>query len=158
MHRCLRRDFNGSDHSGISAFKEDPLKLERDKQNSIIALEALSTALVNEDDDQDAAVNVDFNTDEMWLYEDIQTRPSTTAEQQWQVPMDSSEPQVTNYQDLAQSPSATGPGYIPSEHYEIIIIELPASMVRPLKVRKGTFQVIFEFMILAAADGIMGGS
>ncbi|PWA68195.1 BEACH domain-containing protein [Artemisia annua] len=141
MHRCLRRDFKGSDHSGISAVSEDQLKLERDKQNSAVALEALSTVLVNDDDDQDTAVNVDFNTDEMWLYEDIQTRQSTTAEQQWQVPMDSSEPQVTNYQDLAQSPSASGPGYIPSEQYEIIIIELPASMVRPLKVRKGTFQI-----------------
>ncbi|GJY20722.1 hypothetical protein Tco_0393288 [Tanacetum coccineum] len=73
MHRCLRRDFKGSDHSGISVVSEDPLKLERDKQNS---LEALSTALVNEDDDQDAAVNVEFNIDEMWLYEYIQTRPS----------------------------------------------------------------------------------
>ncbi|GJU37414.1 hypothetical protein Tco_1185768 [Tanacetum coccineum] len=62
---------------------EDPLKLERDKQNSVLALEALSSSLVNEDDDQDAFVNVDFNTNEMWLYEDIQTRPSATAEQQW---------------------------------------------------------------------------
>ncbi|GKB17926.1 hypothetical protein Tco_0851849 [Tanacetum coccineum] len=76
MHRCLRRDFKGSDHSGISVVSEDPLKLERDKQNS---LEALSTALVNEDNDQDAAVNVEFNIDEMWLYEYIQTRPSATA-------------------------------------------------------------------------------
>ncbi|GJS38357.1 hypothetical protein Tco_0563400 [Tanacetum coccineum] len=61
----------------------DPLKLERDKQNSVLALEALSSLLVNEDDDQDAFVNVDFNIDEMWLHEDIQTRPSAITEQQW---------------------------------------------------------------------------
>ncbi|GJT34499.1 hypothetical protein Tco_0924918 [Tanacetum coccineum] len=82
MHRCLRRDFKGLDHSGIFAVSEDPLKLERDKQNSVLALEALSSLLVNEDDDQDAFVNVDFNIDEMWLHEDIQTRPSAITEQQ----------------------------------------------------------------------------
>ncbi|GJW23863.1 hypothetical protein Tco_0037674 [Tanacetum coccineum] len=83
MHRCLRRDFKGLDHSVIFAVSEDPLKLERDKQNSVLALEALSSLLVNEDDDQDAFVNVDFNIDEMWLHEDIQTRPSAITEQQW---------------------------------------------------------------------------
>ncbi|GKD84452.1 hypothetical protein Tco_1355606, partial [Tanacetum coccineum] len=83
MHRCLRRDFKGLDHSGIFAISEDPLKLERDKQNSVLALEALSSLLVNEDDDQDAFVNVDFNIYEMWLHEDIQTRPSAITEQQW---------------------------------------------------------------------------
>ncbi|GJR79825.1 hypothetical protein Tco_0150610 [Tanacetum coccineum] len=51
--------------------------------NSVLALEALSSLLVNEDDDQDAFVNVDFNIYEMWLHEDIQTRPSAITEQQW---------------------------------------------------------------------------
>ncbi|GJX76072.1 hypothetical protein Tco_0322883 [Tanacetum coccineum] len=83
MHRCLRRDFKGSDHSGISAVSEDPLKLERDKQNLVLALEDLSSSLVIENDDQDAFVNVDFNIDEMWLNEDIQTRPSAIAKQQF---------------------------------------------------------------------------
>nr|GEZ92882.1 hypothetical protein [Tanacetum cinerariifolium] len=71
MHRFLRRDFKSSNHSGIFAVSEDPLNLERDKQNSVLALEALSSSLVNEDDDQDAFVNADFNIDEMWLHEDI---------------------------------------------------------------------------------------
>nr|XP_043628907.1 BEACH domain-containing protein C2-like [Erigeron canadensis] len=141
MHRCLRRDFKGSDHSGVSAICKDPMELEHDKQKSILALEALSTELANEVDDQDVVVNMDGKADEMWLYEDIHTRPSATSEQQLQIPMDSSEPQVTSCQDLAQSPSAAVPGYIPNEHDEIIILELPASMVRPLKVRHGTFQI-----------------
>nr|GEZ24417.1 hypothetical protein [Tanacetum cinerariifolium] len=83
MHRCLRRDFKGSDYSGIFTVSEDLLNLERDIQNSVLALEALSSSLVNEDDDQDAFVNVVFNIDEMWLHEDIQTRPSAITEQQW---------------------------------------------------------------------------
>ncbi|KAI3829205.1 hypothetical protein L1987_03322 [Smallanthus sonchifolius] len=141
MHRCLRRDFKGSDHSGVTAIGHDPMQLERDKENSILALKSLSTEVTNEYVEQDSVINTDFNTDEMWLYEDIQTRPSTTGEHQWQVPMDSNEPQVSNYQDLAQSPSAAGPAHNPSEQYEIIIFELPASMVQPLKVQHGTFQI-----------------
>ncbi|KAI3693320.1 hypothetical protein L6452_33155 [Arctium lappa] len=147
MRRCLKRDFKGSDHSGAAANCEDPMELERDKEDatcpskSILATEAISRQLVYVEDEQDAVVNIEGNTDEMWLYEDIQTRPSGTAEQQLQVPMDSTEPQVTNYQDFGQGASAAGPGYSPSEHYEIIILELPASMVRPLEVRQGTFQI-----------------
>ncbi|KAI3756859.1 hypothetical protein L1987_56682 [Smallanthus sonchifolius] len=121
--------------------------LELDKENSILALKSVSTELTNEDDERNSVTNMEINTDEMWLYEDIHTRPSATSEQQLQVPKDSTEPQVSNYQDLAQSPSAAGPGYIPSEHCEIIIVELRASMVRPLKVRYGKFQVTFEFTI-----------
>ncbi|KAI3703216.1 hypothetical protein L1987_73135 [Smallanthus sonchifolius] len=141
MHRCLRRDFKGSDHSGVTAIGHDPMQLERDKENSILALKSLTAEVRNEYDEQDSVINTDFNTDEMWLYEDIQTRPSTTGEHQWQVPVDSNEPQVSNYQDLAQSPSAAGPAHNPSEQYEIIIFELPASMVQPLKVQHGTFQI-----------------
>lgn len=153
MHRCLRRDFKGSDHSTVSAIGHDPTQLERDKQNSSVPLEALSKVLANDDDEQDAVSNMEVNTDEMWLYEDMQTtRPSTTAEHQLQVPMDSTEPQVTNYQDLAQRPSAEGPNYFPSEHYEIIIIEVPASMVRPLKVRHGTFQVQIVFLLFSILE------
>ncbi|KAI3504354.1 hypothetical protein L1887_32955 [Cichorium endivia] len=142
MHRCLRRDYKGSDHSNVATISKDPLLLEHEKDptTSISAIESLSIELANEDE-RDAVVNIEGNTDEMWLYEDIHTRSSATAEQQLQVPMDSTEPQVTSYQDFAQSPSAVGPGYIASEHYEIIILELPASMVRPLKVRQGTFQI-----------------
>ncbi|CAI9278052.1 unnamed protein product [Lactuca saligna] len=138
MHRCLRRDYKGSDHSNVP-----PISLDHDKdpKASILALESISIELANEDDEQDTVVNIEGNTDDMWLYEDIHTRSSATAEQQLQIPMDSTEPQVTNYQDFPQSPSAAGPGYIASEHYEIIILELPASMIRPLKVRQGTFQI-----------------
>nr|GEW04457.1 hypothetical protein [Tanacetum cinerariifolium] len=47
----------------LDGISEDPLKLERDKHNT---LEALSAALVNENDDQDGDVNVDFNKVQRW--------------------------------------------------------------------------------------------
>lgn len=142
MHRCLRRDFKGTDHSGVAIGHDDPTHLERDKENLILALKSLSTEVTNEDDERSAVINMEINTDDMWLYEDIQTRPSVTAEQHLQVPADSTEPQVSNYQDFSQSPSAAGA--LPGEHCEIIIAELPASMVRPLKVRYGKFQVMWN--------------
>ncbi|KAJ0819058.1 putative transcription factor WD40-like family [Helianthus annuus] len=142
MHICLRRDFKGTDHSGAAAaIGHDPKQLERDKENSILALKSLSTEVTTEDEERNSVINMEINTDDMWLYEDIQTRASVTAEQQLQVPMDSTEPQVSNYQDLAQSPSAAAHANIPTEHCEIIIAELPASIVRPLKVRHGKFQI-----------------
>ncbi|KAL8210367.1 hypothetical protein R6Q57_007099 [Mikania cordata] len=141
MRRCLRRDFKGSHHSSVTASGNDPMQLARDKENSILALKSVSIDVTNEDDEQDSIIKMDANTDEMWLYEDIQTRASATAEQQLQVPMDSIEPHVSNYQDLAESPSAMGRGNIPNEQCEIIIFELPALMVQPLKVHHGTFQI-----------------
>ncbi|XP_071714690.1 BEACH domain-containing protein C2-like [Rutidosis leptorrhynchoides] len=138
MHRFLRRDFKGSDHCSVSSNSKDPIEI---KQKSTLALKALSSELANEENEQDTVVNTESYNDEMWLYEDIHTRPSTTAEQHLHVPMDSNDPQVANYQDFAQSPSAAGPDSIPSEHCEIYIIELHASMVRPLKVRHGIFQI-----------------
>ncbi|KAL4567136.1 hypothetical protein LXL04_022710 [Taraxacum kok-saghyz] len=143
MHGCLRRDYKGSDHSNVASISKDTIQTNHDKDHkaSILALESLPIELANEEDEQDTVVNIEGNTDGMWLYEDIHRRSSATAEQQLQVPMDSTEHQVINYQDFPQSPSAAGPGYIATEHYEIIILELPASMVRPLKVRQGTFQI-----------------
>ncbi|XP_071685759.1 BEACH domain-containing protein C2-like isoform X2 [Rutidosis leptorrhynchoides] len=137
MHRFLRRDFKGTDHFNVSAICKDPIELEHDNQKATLALEALSKQLETENNEQDTVVNMEIYTDEMWLYEDIHTKPSETAKQNLQVPTDSSESQLVNFQDLTQSPSAAGPSGL----YEIVIIELPASMVRPLKVRHGTFQI-----------------
>lgn len=54
--------------------------------------------------------------------------------------------EVTNDQDTAQSPSTAG--YVPSELDERIVLELPASMVRPLRVTKGTFQASLSSSLL----------
>ncbi|TYG44396.1 hypothetical protein ES288_D11G094900v1 [Gossypium darwinii] len=43
-------------------------------------------------------------------------------------------------QDLVQSSTIVAPGYVPSELDERILFELPSSMVRPLRVIRGTFQ------------------
>lgn len=146
MRRCLRRDFEGSDHFGAAANFEDPVEPKHGKENvaspskaSILPTEAISMELVNEDDEQDDIVNMERKKDDTGQTDNIQTKLSGTTEQPLQV-QDSTKPHVENDEDFVSS-SAVGPGYIPSEDDERVILELSASMVRPLKVWQGTFQI-----------------
>ena len=156
MRRCLRRNFEGSDHFGAAANYEDPVEQKHGKENvaspskaSILPTEAISMELVNVDDEQEDIVNMEGKTNDMGKIDDTQTRLSGTTEQPLNV-SDSTKSQVGNNEDFASS-AAVGPGYIPSEHDERVILELSASMVRPLKVWQGTFQVNFDFHFLFAA-------
>lgn len=149
MRRCLRRNFEGSDHFGAAANYEDPVDPKHGKENaanpskaSILPEEAISMELVNEDDEQDDILNMERKTDDMGQIDDIQMRLSGTAEQPLQGP-DSTKSHVGNDEESVSS-SAVGVGYIPSEDDERVILELSASMVRPLKVWQGTFQVSFD--------------
>ncbi|KAD3069191.1 hypothetical protein E3N88_37071 [Mikania micrantha] len=146
MRRCLRRNFEGSDHFGAAANYEDPVDPKHDKENatspskaSVLPKEAISMELVNDDDEQDDIDNMETKKDGMGQIDDVQTRLSGTTEQPLQVP-DSTKSHVGNDEDFVSS-SAAGPGYIPSEDDERVILELSASMVRPLKVWQGTFQI-----------------
>lgn len=163
MRRCLRRDFEGSDHFGAAANYEDPVEPKHGKENvaspskaSILPTEAISMELVNEDDEQEDIVNMEGKTNDMGKIDDTQTRLSGTAEQPLHVP-DSTKSQVGNNEDFASS-AAVGPGYIPSEHDERVILELSASMVRPLKVWQGTFQITTRKInfLLDKSEGIIG--
>lgn len=157
MRRCLRRDFEGSDHFGAAANYEDPVEPKPSKENvaspskaSNLPKEAISMELVNDDDEQDDIVNMERKMDNTGQIDDVQTTLSGTAERPLQVP-DSTKPQVGNDEDFV-SLSEVGPGYIPSEVDERVILELSASMVRPLKVWQGTFQVSFDSHLQFAED------
>ncbi|PWA45076.1 BEACH domain-containing protein [Artemisia annua] len=146
MRSCLRRNFEGSDHFGAAANYEDPVEPKHSKENvvspskaSSLPKEAISMELVNEDDEQDEILNVERKMDNVGQMDDSQTKLSGTAEQALQV-SDSPKPQAGIDEDFVSS-SAVGPGYIPSEDDERVILELSASMVRPLNVWQGTFQI-----------------
>lgn len=157
MRRCLRRNFEGSDHFGAAANYEDPVDPTHGHENvatpskaSILPKEAISMELVNEDDEQDDIVNMERKSDDMGQIDDVQTRLSGTAEPSVQSP-ESTKSNARNDEDFVSS-SAVGPGYIPSEDDERVILELSASMVRPLKVWQGTFQVSFDCHLQFAAS------
>ncbi|XP_071717887.1 BEACH domain-containing protein C2-like [Rutidosis leptorrhynchoides] len=143
MRRCLRRNFEGSDHFGAAANYEDPVEPNHDKgkvtspsKASSLPTEAISMGLVNEDDEQDD-VNVESKINDRSEIDNPDIRQSGTAEQPLQVP-ESKKSQ--NDEDFISS-SAAGPSYIPSEDDGRVILELSGSMVRPLKVWQGTFQI-----------------
>ncbi|KAL7108777.1 hypothetical protein ACP275_06G135100 [Erythranthe tilingii] len=145
MRRIMRRNYQGSDHLGAAANYEDYTEQINDKQKgvspskaSILAAEAISTELGNEEDEHDTAyLDVSPSGEQPG---DIQTIPFGSGEQPF-TSTESTDPPVTNEQDSAPIPETVAPGYVPFEHNERIILELPSSMVRPLKVLRGTFQV-----------------
>lgn len=148
MRQCLRRNYRGSDHLGAAANYDDHVNIKEDQQSvissssaPILAAEAISMDTVNEDDDP---VEIDHLEGRAYGIEqnaENQSEFSVTAEQTMPVPVESADVRLTNDQDLVESSSAVALGYVPSELDERIVLELPSSMVRPLRVIRGTFQV-----------------
>ncbi|XP_028247923.1 BEACH domain-containing protein C2-like [Glycine soja] len=141
MRRCLRRNYHGSDHLGSAANYEDYSGEKNDQHTPILSAEAISLETVNEDEEQVEIENLNARASDVDDKGDNQTRLSETADQSVQEALESSATQHASDEDLVQSSSAIAPGYVPSELDERIVLELPSSMVRPLKVIRGTFQV-----------------
>ncbi|XP_043719982.1 BEACH domain-containing protein C2-like [Telopea speciosissima] len=148
MRICLRRNYRGYDHLGAAANYEEILRLKQNQENaiststtSIFVAEAISMEEVNEDDEHTETDNLGGRTHDREQSVDNQQRLSSTVEQPVQVALESGNAQVVSGRDLVQNMSDVAPGYVPSELDERIILELSSSMVRPLKVIRGTFQV-----------------
>lgn len=151
MRRFLRRNYDGSDHicaaaNSVGRFdsEHDQVHVTSPSKMSLLSAQAITMNVVDEDDEQGNTVNLEGkegveNQDEMVV------RPSETAEQPSQVPGQSVELQLTSEQEFVETPSAVSPRYVPSEHDERILFDLPATMVRPLRVTRGMFQVSAYF-------------
>ncbi|KAJ4848486.1 BEACH domain-containing protein C2 [Turnera subulata] len=140
MRRCLRRNYKGSNHFGAAANFEDQIELKNDQQNvPVLAAEAISMEGLNEDEDQPDIVNIDGRTyDPEQSGEDQPGLPGST-DHNLESSAETRDAQLSGDQDL-ESTSTSAPGFVP-ELDERIIHELPSSMVRPLRVIRGTFQV-----------------
>jgi hypothetical protein len=143
MRRCLRRNYRGSDHLGSAADYEEYVGEKNDQSTPILSAEAISLEAVNEDEEQVDAENLVSRVDDIQNKGDNQPRLSESAEQSVQESLESSGSQRASDEHIVQSPSAIAPGYVPSELDERIVLELSTSMVRPLKVIRGIFQVSF---------------
>ncbi|KAG4173782.1 hypothetical protein ERO13_A11G082900v2 [Gossypium hirsutum] len=148
MRPFLRRNYTGTDHFGAAAdFEEqnDVKKTQEDVISSsntpILAAEAISTVFVNEDDEHPETDNVDSRGYVNNQSEEGQQRLSGITEQTLEKSIESKDAKLASEQDLVQSSTIVAPGYVPSELDERILFELPSSMVRPLRVIRGTFQV-----------------
>ncbi|KAM7260927.1 hypothetical protein ACFE04_026402 [Oxalis oulophora] len=143
MRPYLRRNYRGSDHIGAAADYDNQIDSKQDQQNvmkasnaPILAAEAISMEAVNDDDEppeNDSANDSAFDHEVPGA--ENQHKNSGTIEAE---PGDA---QLVSEQELVQTASAVAPGYVPSEQDEAILLELSSSMVHPLRVTKGTFQV-----------------
>ncbi|XP_050237653.1 BEACH domain-containing protein C2 isoform X2 [Mercurialis annua] len=141
MRRCLRRNYNGSDHFGAAANYEDTTERKHDQGKvPVLAAEAISMEGIHEDDEHIEIDNLDGRVSDAEQNGEKQSRPMGTAEGNLQCSTESSDAQLVGDQNLESSP-AVAPGYVPSDLDERIVLELHSSMVRPLRVIRGTFQV-----------------
>ncbi|KAJ4955418.1 hypothetical protein NE237_012201 [Protea cynaroides] len=160
MRICLRRNYRGSDHLGAAADYEDNLQLQHNKENvisssatSMLVAEAISME-VNEDDEHTDADNLEDRTLDKEQDGDNQQGLSSTPEQPVLVALESGDSQIASDRDLVQNTSDVAPGYVPSELDERIILELSSSMVRMLRVIRGTFQVTTKRINFIADDHV----
>ncbi|KAK9103505.1 hypothetical protein Sjap_020759 [Stephania japonica] len=145
MRRCLKRNYKGSTHLGAAANYEDHLQLKADEGSimnpataSILVPEAMTLEESIDDDEQTETDH--FEPNSMRQSVDSQQKQSTDRQHE-QVPVESMDSKGSHDQDLVQSQSAAALGYAPCESDERIILELPTSMVRPLCISKGIFQI-----------------
>lgn len=146
MRRYLRRNYRGSNHFGAAANYEDHVEVKEDKDNvispskaSILAAEAI--AMEVEDEEQEGTDNLEGRGDEVEYHEDPQSRLPEMAEQPIQESLESTDSQAAMSQGMVESPTAIASGYVPKEHGERIVLEIQSSMVRPLRVVRGTLQI-----------------
>lgn len=149
MRCCFKRNYKGSDHSGSSAncvdhySQYEPQKTAAGHTSetedslettlpptSVLTEEAISMRETNEDYEP-----VEIGTDSQ------QNRLSDTAEQSVQEVLGQGHFDRVSNQNLLQTISAEDPYYVLGDPDERIIFELSSSIVLPLKVIKGTFQV-----------------
>lgn len=155
MRRCLRRNHRCSDPYVASAnYDQMGPKLEEanlisSSKTSLLIKEAILMEEGNEDYDE--TLSSVHKLDETHHHGETQNRTMTTAEQPQQASSESGDlPDAANPDpEMVGSPPVVAPGYVPSEQDERIILELPSSMVRPLKILRGTLQVSSEYLLLS---------
>ncbi|XP_049936252.1 BEACH domain-containing protein C2 isoform X2 [Nymphaea colorata] len=158
MRRCLRRNYRGSKHIGAAANfehismrpdQEQPIDHRNDAEASlsgvlpssasILVPEALLLEGGNEDDDRDEADDIEDRKSGGEEVKGHHDQPTIVAEAPIQNPVDHGVAEVSEAHQR-QSTSSTA-GHMLSESDERIVVEFSSSMVRPLRVIRGTFQV-----------------
>ncbi|KAJ6404649.1 hypothetical protein OIU84_012752 [Salix udensis] len=141
MRRCLRRNYKGSDHFGTAANYEDQIEMKHDEGNvPVLAAEAISVEGLNEDGEHTEIENFDGRSFDIEQSGESQLSLPGSNDKKLQPPAEPSDIQLARDHNL-ENASAVALGFVPSELDERIILELPSSMVRPLTVMRGTFQV-----------------
>ncbi|KAJ4811845.1 WD-40 repeat family protein / beige-like protein [Rhynchospora pubera] len=139
MRRFMKRNYKGTDHLGAAAdYDEKKLitsSTELPSTASIIMADAMSLDERNEESEQIESENIQNSS------ENIQQKNTLGADQVLKALSEQRSSGASTDPNLVQSAVSASPGYVPTDADERVIVELPALIVRPLKVVRGTFQI-----------------
>lgn len=148
MRQCIRRNYSGTDHLGAAANYDDQTFMKSDSGSKgspsnppVLAAEVISMEIAYEDDEHGEGDHLDIRGNAEEHRRENEERISGSHEHASRISAGTSDPRTSNDLELVRDSSAVAPGFVPSELDERILLEFPTSMVRPLRVVKGTFQV-----------------
>uniref|UniRef100_A0A1J3HZE8 BEACH domain-containing protein lvsC n=1 Tax=Noccaea caerulescens TaxID=107243 RepID=A0A1J3HZE8_NOCCA len=149
MRQCIRRNYCGTDHLGAAAnYDDDQTNTKSDNGSKgspsnppVLAAEVISMDIAYEDDEHGEGDHLDVKGNAEEHRRENEERISGSHEHASKISAGTSDPRPSNDLDMARDSSVVTPGFVPSELDERILLEFPTSMVRPLRVVKGTFQI-----------------
>ncbi|XP_010506510.1 PREDICTED: BEACH domain-containing protein C2 [Camelina sativa] len=148
MRQCIRRDYSGTDHLGAAANYDDQTDTKSDNGSKgsasnppVLAAEVISMEIAYEDDEHGEGDHLDIKGHAEEHRRENEERISGSHEHASRNSAGTSDPRTSNDHEMVRDSSAVAPGFVPSEVDERILLEFPTSMVRPLRVVKGTFQI-----------------
>ncbi|KAK8635516.1 hypothetical protein V6N13_004250 [Hibiscus sabdariffa] len=137
----LRRNYTGNAHFEEKNDVKNNIQDNISSSNDLImAADAISTDLVNEDYECPELDNVDNRGYEKDQGGKDQSMIYGISEQPLHKIVESTDSTYANEQDLVQSLPAVAPRYASSELGERIVFELPSSMIQLQQIIQGTFQ------------------
>ncbi|KAL1223624.1 BEACH domain-containing protein C2 [Cardamine amara subsp. amara] len=147
MRQCIRRNYSGTDHLGAAANYDDQTDTKSDSGSKspsnppVLAAEVISMEIAYEDDEHGEGDHLDVKGNAEEHRRGNEERISGSHEHASRVSVGTNDPRPSNNLEMARDSSVVAPGFVPSELDERILLEFPTSMVRPLRVVKGTFQI-----------------
>jgi hypothetical protein len=147
MRQSIRRNYSGTDHHGAAADYDDQTETKSDNGSKgsqsnppVVAAEVILMEIAYEEDEHGEGDQLDVkgNAEE---HKRDEGRISGSHEHASRTSAGNSDPRTSNDLEMVRDSSVVAPGFVPSELDERILLELPTSMVRPLRVVKGTFQI-----------------
>ncbi|KAH0882382.1 hypothetical protein HID58_058478 [Brassica napus] len=148
MRQCIRRNYSGTDHLGAAANYDDQADTKSDNASKgspsdppVLAADVISMEIAYEDDEHGEGDHLDVKVNAEEHRKENEDRVAGSHEHASRTSAGTSDPRPSNDPELARDSSVAAAGFVPSELDERILLEFPTSMVRPLRVVKGTFQI-----------------
>ncbi|ESQ39188.1 hypothetical protein EUTSA_v10001277mg [Eutrema salsugineum] len=148
MRQCIRRNYSGTDHRGAAANYDDQTDTKSDNGNKaspsnppVLAAEVISMEVAYEEDEHGEGHHLDVKGNVEEHRRENEERMSASHEHASRISAGTNDLRSSNDLEMARDSSVVAAGFVPSELDERILLEFPTSMVRPLRVVKGTFQI-----------------